>query len=359
MISPTFLINARKVLGIFSIWVLLGVGVFFYEWAMLWQKGCLPNDRHFLTAFYAQLIATILGSLSGGLITVRFLAGWFRTKPYWQALGLMVGTYSALSLTIACISFSFLHSRLMALPFFHPAVRSAVFSSLTGFDFLRFYFLWLLIMGVTVIALLIKDKYGPGMFSAFLMGKYFRPKREERIFMFLDLRSSTVIAERLGEERYFNFLKEVFQFATPPILLTKGEIYQYAGDAVVISWSMEKGLRDANCLRCFFEVEKALFSKREYFRNRYDASPKFKAGLHCGFVMAGEIGLVKRDIAYTGDVLNTASRIQGKCNELGVNILTSKYLLDRLQLPPGEFQPKIMGEISLKGKKENMMLCTV
>ncbi|MEK7253474.1 MAG: adenylate/guanylate cyclase domain-containing protein, partial [Bacteroidota bacterium] len=248
--------------------------------------------------------------------------------------------------------------RQFQLSFIHPAVRDAVLAFLTSSHFVRLYFFWLLVLLMTMIALLVKDKYGPGVFSAFLLGKYFHPKREERIFMFLDLRSSTVIAERLGEVLYFNFLKEVFQHATPPILRARGEIYQYAGDAIVISWTMKNGLRNSNCVRCFYAVEMALLTKREVFRKKYDATPKFKAGLHCGFVMAGEIGAVKRDIAFTGDVLNTTSRIQGKCNELGVNLIVSKYLVDRLPADPN-FQPKILGEITLKGKQEQVTLCTV
>ena len=45
------------------------------------------------------------------------------------------------------------------------------------------------------VLLLVNDKYGPGVFRDFLLGRYFQPKREERIFMFLDIKSSTTIAE--------------------------------------------------------------------------------------------------------------------------------------------------------------------
>ena len=87
--------------------------------------------------------------------------------------------------------------------------------------------------------------------------------------------------------------------------------------------------------------------------------PEFKAGLHYGFVMAGEVGVVKRDIAFSGDVLNTTARIQGMCNELGVNILLSEYLLQKLPVLPNHFHSKKMGDISLKGKQEKVTLYTV
>ncbi len=211
----------------------------------------------------------------------------------------------------------------------------------------------------TLILLLVNDKYGPGVFLEFLLGKYFHPKREKRIFMFLDLRSSTTIAEKLGEEQYFSFLNDVFKYATDGILNTMGEIYQYVGDEIVISWKMEKGMKDANCIKCFFEIQSILKQKGSYFKAKYGITPEFKAGLHYGYVMAGEIGVVKRDIAFSGDVLNTTARIQSKCNELGVNILLSKYLIDHLNLSPDTYLPKKMGDIFLRGKEQKVVLYTV
>ena len=217
----------------------------------------------------------------------------------------------------------------------------------------------MIVMG-TLIALQVGDKYGPGVFRSFLMGKYFQPRREERIFMFLDLRSSTTIAERLGEVKYFNFIKEVFKDVTPAILYSKGEIYQYVGDEIVVSWKMNNGVENANCVNCFFEVQSALLERNDYYQKTYDGTkPEFKAGLHYGHVMAGEVGIVKRDIAFSGDVLNTTARIQSKCNELGVNILMSKYLLDKLALKPNTFFPKTIGNMLLRGKKEEVILCTL
>ena len=137
-----------------------------------------------------------------------------------------------------------------------------------------------LISALTVIALLVNDKYGPGVFRKFILGRYFNPRREERIFMFLDLRSSTTIAEDLGEEKYFSFLKEVFRVATPAILSNQGEIYQYVGDEIVISWELEKGRTNAHCIHCFFDIQQALNENKEHFLNDYGQHPE---GMPSGF----------------------------------------------------------------------------
>ena len=117
---------------------------------------------------------------------------------------------------------------------------------------------------------------------------------------------------------------------------------------------------NANCLQCFFDTQRKLLDNASYYRENYDGIvPEFKAGLPFGFVMVGEIGVVKRDIAYSGDVLNTSERIQSKCNELGVNILLSKNLLDILGSVPKLFKPRKIGKIDLRGKQHSLMLHTV
>ena len=153
-------------------------------------------------------------------------------------------------------------------------------------------------------------------------------------------------------------MKEIFSDITEPILDSHGEIYQYVGDEVVVSWPSQKGLADNNCLLCFFGIQKALEERREHYTGEYSLAPSFKAGLHIGEATVGEIGIVKKDIVYSGDVLNTTSRIEGQCNNYDVNILLSSRLLERMQLN-GEYKHIALGEIALKGKNEKVLLYTI
>ncbi|HRD52110.1 MAG TPA: adenylate/guanylate cyclase domain-containing protein, partial [Flavobacteriales bacterium] len=74
----------------------------------------------------------------------------------------------------------------------------------------------------------LSDQFGTGGLSHFI-GRYRQPRQELRIFMFLDMRSSTSIAEDLGHVRYFQLINELFQDITDPIVYSRGEIYQYVG----------------------------------------------------------------------------------------------------------------------------------
>jgi adenylate cyclase len=204
----------------------------------------------------------------------------------------------------------------------------------------------------------VSDKFGPGILWKFLTGKYYHPRQEERIFMFLDLRSSTTIAEKMNSRKFFGLLKEIYHDITESILNSQGEIYQYVGDEVVITWPVDRGLAGNNCVLCFFRIQQALEQRKEHYVREYDLLPSFKAGLHIGEATVGEIGVIKKDIVYSGDVLNTTSRIQGECNNQKVNILLSSDLLERMQLDGG-YQQIALGEFPLKGKKERTVLYTM
>ncbi len=176
--------------------------------------------------------------------------------------------------------------------------------------------------------------------------------------MFLDLRGSTSIAEKLGEESYFLLIQELFREVTPAILENRGQIYQYVGDEIVISWPVKVGLNQGRCINCFLVIEQMLREKAAYFEEKYGHQPTFKAGLHYGHVMAGEVGVVKREITFSGDVLNTTARIQSKCNELGVNVLISEKLVKALP-PTIQMAARVLGAFPLRGKDAQVVVYTI
>lgn len=351
--------QVKKIFWITVCWTAISLYQFFHVYSVMVYSGLDVSGFGPELPFKSSLLVGVSAGILGGCGIVLLWEKWLRTRDYGWALFHMFLSYTVMYFAVAIPVAFFYQSGLLELPVTHPEVRKLVVERFLSLNQLESYLFWLIVILGTLIVLLVNDKYGPGVFKDFLLGKYFRPKREERIFMFLDLRSSTTIAEKLGEQRYFNFLKDVFKHATPAIQYSKGEIYQYVGDEIVISWKTDKGAENANCIRCFFEIQRKLKSRAEYYKTTYGEVPEFKAGLHYGYVMAGEIGVVKRDIAFSGDVLNTAARIQAKCNEFGVNILLSKFLLDKLALPPHSFAPRKIGDLMLRGKKQEVVLYTI
>ena len=134
-----------------------------------------------------------------------------------------------------------------------------------------------------------------------------------------------------------------------------GNIYQYVGDEVVVAWDYKEGIEAQHCLKCFFDIKTILAGKGNHYKEQYGRVPSFKAGFHSGNVVAGEVGIVKRDITYSGDVLNTTARILGKCSELKEEILVSSDLLSLLNIGK-EYKSQLLGNVALKGKSREVSI---
>lgn len=192
----------------------------------------------------------------------------------------------------------------------------------------------------------------------FFTGKYHTPIEELRVFMFLDLKASTGIAEVLGHARYHQFLNDFFHDITPAIVESNGEIYQYVGDEIVVSWPAQVGLKNANCILCYFRARAAIDLVSDRYERRYGFVPLFKVGYHLGPVIAGEIGDVRHEIVFHGDTVNTAARIRSECSLIGKDLLLSAELLTRLDIT-AILTPESVGQIKLSGKTESIELYTL
>lgn len=354
-----FGLKFRQVLWITLIWMVIGILDSLNTHAMAHSAYLERTASYHFGYFFTlnTLSATVAGLVSGGLL-VFYLREWLRGRSFGVSLLINELVIVSLNIVITAFAFDLLQSRELGRGVFDPLVLQQTGNMLYSTYFLRNLFFWAAVVLLTLIMLNVNEKYGPGVFAKLLMGRYHRPREEERIFMFVDLRSSTTIAERLGHIRFFDLLNDFYRDITNPVIYTSGEIYQYVGDEIVISWTMKTGLADANCIRCFFSMRETIQKLSKRYEEKYGLIPEFKAGLHCGPVTIGEIGVIKKDIVFSGDVMNTTSRIQSVCNKFRVNILVSKYLLDLLHLPPHSYTPKRMGIIELKGKRQKVELYT-
>lgn len=341
------------------LWAAIGAFQATYDHAILASYDVSPCLDTYIVLLLSNMPTVFVAGFLAGFLLLPMVNSWLRTHTYGAALLLsLLGIAILYSLTSLAGSLIY-NSLRLDVSIFDRAILPSVYDYLTGMENLKNFLFWLLVAVTTTLALQVNDKYGPGVFRAFLLGRYFHPRTEERTFMFLDIRSSTTVAEQLEELQYFEFVKDFFQDVTPGILLAKGEIYQYVGDEVVVSWPQARALKGNNCVQAFFEIRKSIAGRASLYQERYGIVPSFKAGLHCGTVVSGEIGAIKRDIAYSGDVLNTAARIQSKCNEMGVDILLSETLLRQLALPASGLREKPVGEVELRGKAQAMRLYTV
>jgi adenylate cyclase len=302
--------------------------------------------------------AGLIGGLLGGSVLIFYVNVKYQDKPY---------AYTILSVVLFLIFVVAIVTAVMGLilvplrtgrPLSDPFTQRALKNFLTDVYPLKSALIWLIIVAFTQLLFQVNSKFGYGAFWNIMRGKYQTPKAEKRIFMFLDLNNSTSMAERLGDVTYHALLKEFYADITNAILDSKGSIYQYVGDEVVISWKYEEGKESANCINCFFAIKSFIHERKQKYMERYGILPTFKAGLHCGNVVAGEVGIVKRDITYSGDVLNTTARIQNMCREFQVELIASNQLIEEVKMID-EFLLQSLGSIRLRGKENELLLTSI
>ena len=165
------------------------------------------------------------------------------------------------------------------------------------------------------------------------------------------------MAERLGHLQYSQMIQDCFNDLAV-VSKSRAQIHQYVGDEAVLTWPSSEGIKNQNCIKAFFDFKERINSREAYYLKKYGYKPFFKAGVNMGKVMVAEVGQTKKEIAYHGDTINTAARIQGKCNEYNSELLISKTLSEALS-DEGSYKKKLVGDISLRGKENRVALYAV
>lgn len=199
---------------------------------------------------------------------------------------------------------------------------------------------------------------GQDVLLSFVTGRYHRPRVEQRVFLIMDMKNSTAAAERLGEVDFHRLLNRLVTDLSRPIVLRDGQIHKYVGDELIATWPLARGLKDATCVRACFAAFARLIEHGADYERDFGTTAQIRASLHCGAVVVGEMGSVKKEIALLGDTLNTAARLVDACRDSGESVIASADLLDRLVLPPG-VAARSLGLIQLRGKEHAIGLCAL
>jgi len=108
------------------------------------------------------------------------------------------------------------------------------------------------------LALAITNIIGPRTFLNFITGRYHKPVEENRFVLFVDIAGSTGLAERLGGIGIHRFLDHTFHLLTLAVVDYRGEVLNYVGDEVIVTWPERLGAIDCRPLRCFMAMRNEL-----------------------------------------------------------------------------------------------------
>jgi adenylate cyclase len=217
----------------------------------------------------------------------------------------------------------------------------------------------LAVSGLLVFVIRMRDLIGGEVFVNFMIGRYHKPVAEERIFLFLDVVGSTAFAEAHGDLRAQEYLGAVFATLAEPVRRNGGSVDDYVGDLAMVTWPISRGLKDARCVTCLFDVLDRIEADAAAWTTRFGTVPRLRAALHGGSVVTAEVGVDRHKIAYFGDAVNVTARIESLCRPLATEILVSDDLLARLDsLPPG-IRARSLGAHALRGRGQPLSVSTL
>lgn len=307
------------------------------------------ND--FKSVFLREMVIFLMSYAIGYVLVFNFKRN-SRNLPLW---------FNFLAKTAVLVSLAFLMNFLIHFTYsiliskLSPqyAFKDFIYDTFNTYWLLEKLPSWLLIFFMTQLIVEIIEKYSPGIFFDVFFGKYVNPKIENRIIMFIDLKDSTPIAEKLGHKDYFRFIRDFIYFISIALIEYNGRIYQYVGDEIVVSWPFSTD-NTKRCMDSLIEARKLLQKNGERFRRKFGITPEFRVGIHVGEVTIGEIGLIKKDLAMSGDTMNTTARIRSACSELKQKFIISKDFNDVIDLKA--WQSESLGIVDLKGKDKGIEL---
>lgn len=172
-------------------------------------------------------------------------------------------------------------------------------------------------------------------FGRLLTGRYIRPRQERRVFLMVDMKASTAATERLGDLQFHQLLNMFFRDVADAAYDHGAEIHKYIGDEAILTWPEGNAIHGARCALCPFGIARRIERGANDYLRQFGFVPAFRAALHVGDIVAGEMGAMKREIAFIGDTLNTASRLLDVARDSGHDIVLSGELAGRLPLPAG------------------------
>ncbi|MGC1577491.1 MAG: adenylate/guanylate cyclase domain-containing protein [Beijerinckiaceae bacterium] len=208
----------------------------------------------------------------------------------------------------------------------------------------------LVVLALAAFILRVKDLIGTEVFLSLLRGRYHKPVAEERVFLFVDVVGSTQFAARFGDLRTQEYLGQFFAALAEPVRRHQGAIDDYVGDLAIVTWPMRRGVADARCVRCVFALLSKIAEEAPSWEAKFGLVPRFRAALHGGRVVAGEVGVDRRKIAYFGDTVNTTARLESLCRDMDTPILISAELLARIPALPPDVRATNLGAHTLRGR---------
>jgi adenylate cyclase len=175
-------------------------------------------------------------------------------------------------------------------------------------------------------------------------------ERREITLLFSDVRGFTTISEKLTPERLVEMLNKYFDAMTETILVRRGTLDKYIGDAVMAFFNapIEIENHQHQAARSALAMIDKLNEMQPELKSEFDVEVKIGIGLHCGDAVVGNMGSTERfDYTAMGDTVNLAARAESITKMYGVDIIITGTMDEHLE---DTFVRRPIDKIQVKGK---------
>jgi len=156
----------------------------------------------------------------------------------------------------------------------------------------------------------------------------------------------TSLSETMAPDELARFMNTYFEALFGPVRHHGGVISDVVGDSMLAIWTTTKPDTMLRKRACLAALDIARLEHHLDISTGQKSLPT-RIGLHSGYMMLGNIG-AKDHYEYTpiGDIVNTASRIEGLNKYLNTRLLVAKEVVHELDF----FLTRRLGQFLLAGK---------
>jgi len=168
-----------------------------------------------------------------------------------------------------------------------------------------------------------------------------------------DAENYTTLSETLRPEALAQVMNEYFEAVFGPVKTRNGTVSEVVADSMIAVWEAAESETVHREQACHAALGIA-HAVHQFNQTHRDSPLPTRIGLHTGQMMVGNIGAMDRyEYNPIGDIVNTASRIEGLNKRLGTRILASREVVFGLD----EFLTRDLGEFVLAGKSKPVAVC--
>jgi adenylate cyclase len=177
------------------------------------------------------------------------------------------------------------------------------------------------------------------------------------ICLFTDAQHYTAFSETMDPEELSSFLNTYYEAIFEPVRKNSGIISDVAGDSMLALWPTAHPDATAKNRACCAALD--IVRAVEQFNQPLDGRElPIRIGMHSGYISLGNVGAMDHfEYRPVGDIVNTASRMEGLNKFLSTRILVSAEVLDQLD----GFSSRPLGKFILAGKSKpvevNELIC--